>query len=91
MIFDMGQKNHEIQVCGKTKICDRLSIPKCDRHIYYDWICSIFGYGPANTDHPDAVLFDSPFVDSESNKLKSNGPKFKAKTLFPIPSGLTLN
>ena len=70
-----------------AKICDRMLIPKCDRHIYYDWTCSIFGYGPANSDHPDAVLFDSPFVDSESNKLKSNGPKFKAKTLFPIPSG----
>ena len=64
-------------------VCNAL-VPKCDRRLYADWIAQTFGYGPADSAHPDALDFPAPF--SETGKIVK-GIKFKIGTPFPVPSG----
>ena len=70
-----------------TVACDGAGIPKTDRRLYFYWLRDRFGYGPAHSNHPDAIEFDDPFLSDTSDKIDPRGTKFKPGTRFPKPVG----
>eukprot|EP01052_Picozoa_sp_SAG31_P025667 SAG31_NODE_2264_length_6057_cov_6.828634_1_plen_367_part_00 len=43
-----------------ASICDAI-IPRSERRLYAEWLQLTFGYGPMDSDHPDAMKFTAPF------------------------------